>query len=86
MAPTFPVYCSIKTDACASCARIHTHPERREGKGGEEREREGRESSRPCESGGGKIGREEYSDMLSDRGDKGDLADSILDNSLIINN
>ena len=68
--------------------RAHTHTSRE--KGGErrrrEREREGRESSRPCESGGGKIGREEYSDMLSDRGDKGDLADSILDNSLIINN
>ena len=67
-------------------ARAYKHIQR-EGRGKEEkREREGRESSRPCESGGGKIGREEYSDMLSDRGDKGDLADSILDNSLIINN
>ena len=66
--------------------RAYTHIQR-EGRGKEEkREREGRESSQPCESGGGKIGREEYSDMLSDRGDKGDLADSILDNSLIINN
>ena len=68
--------------------RAYTHIQR-EGRGKEEkreREKEGRESSRPCESGGGKIGREEYSDMLSDRGDKGDLADSILDNSLIINN
>ena len=38
------------------------------------------------ESGEGKMEGEEYSDMLSDRRDKGDLADSILDNSLIINN
>ena len=63
-------------------ARIHTHPERREGKGGEEREKGALDHARAERA----KRREEYSDMLSDRGDKGDLADSILDNSLIINN